>query len=114
MTRQPRVTRVFYPGLPSHPGHELLKRQASGFGAMISFEVADPARIPAILAGVRTFLFAESLGGVESLITFPVAQTHADIAPEIRARLGISDRLLRLSIGIEAVEDLIADLQGVL
>ncbi len=114
LSRQPSVIRVFYPGLPSHAGHELLKRQASGFGSMISFEVLDPIRIPAILAGVKTFLFAESLGGVESLITFPVAQTHADIAPEIRARLGISDRLLRLSVGIEAIEDLIADLQGVL
>jgi cystathionine beta-lyase/cystathionine gamma-synthase len=114
LTRQPRVSRVFYPGLVSHPGHELLKRQASGFGAMISFEVKDPSRIPAILSGVKTFLFAESLGGVESLITFPVAQTHADIAPEIRARLGISDSLLRLSVGIEAVEDLIADLEQAL
>ena len=81
---------------------------------MISFEVKDPSRIPAILSGVKTFLFAESLGGVESLITFPVAQTHADIAPEIRARLGISDSLLRLSVGIEAVEDLIADLEQAL
>jgi cystathionine beta-lyase/cystathionine gamma-synthase len=114
LTRQPQVSRVFYPGLPSHPGHGLLKQQALGFGAMIAFEITDPGRIPAILAGVRTFLFAESLGGVESLITFPVAQTHADIAPEIRARLGISDRLLRLSVGIEAIEDLQADLEQVL
>jgi cystathionine beta-lyase/cystathionine gamma-synthase len=114
LSRHPRVTKVFYPGLTSHPGHEMLKRQASGFGAMISFEVADPARIPQILAGVKAFLFAESLGGVESLITFPVAQTHADIAPEIRARLGISDRLLRISVGIEDVRDLEQDLQNVL
>ncbi len=114
LSRHPRVTKVFYPGLASHPGHETLRRQASGFGAMISFEVADPARIPQILSGVKAFLFAESLGGVESLITFPVAQTHADIAPEIRARLGISDRLLRISVGIEDVRDLEQDLANVL
>ena len=114
LARHPRVTKVFYPGLVAHPGHAVQKKQASGFGAMIAFEVADPARIPQILAGVKVFLFAESLGGVESLITFPVAQTHADIAPEIRARLGISDRLLRLSVGVENVADLERDLEGVL
>ena len=114
LAQHPRVTKVFYPGLAAHPGHAVQQRQASGFGAMISFEVADPARIPQILAGVKVFLFAESLGGVESLITFPVAQTHADIAPEIRARLGISDRLLRLSVGVENVEDLEHDLEAVL
>ncbi len=108
------VKRVFYPGLPDHPGHEILRRQASGFGAMISFEVADPDRVPAILAGVKLFMFAESLGGVESLITFPAVQTHADMAPAIRERLGINHRLLRLSIGIEDVDDLRQDLEQAL
>ncbi len=114
LSRHERVSKVYYPGLSHHPGHDLLKRQASGFGAMLSFEVADANRIPAILAGVRVFMFAESLGGVESLITFPSVQTHADIAPEVRERLGINDRLLRLSIGIEDAEDLRQDLEQVL
>lgn len=114
LATQPRVAAVHYPGLPSHPGHDLLRRQASGFGAMISFEVTDPDRVPAILAGVRVFMFAESLGGVESLITFPAVQTHADIDPAVRERLGINHRLLRLSVGIEAVDDLRQDLERVL
>ncbi len=91
-----------------------MRRQAAGFGAMIAFEIDDPARVPEILAGVRVFLFAESLGGVESLITFPVAQTHADIDPATRERLGINSRLLRLSVGIENLADLRADLEAVL
>ncbi len=114
LLRQPRVGRVCYPGLTRHPGHEVLKRQSRGFGAMLAFEVADPARIPDILAGVRVFMFAESLGGVESLITFPAVQTHADVDPAVRDRLGISNRLLRLSVGIEDPEDLRQDLERVL
>jgi cystathionine gamma-synthase len=106
----PKVSRVIYPGIETHPGHTLLRNQASGFGAIISFEVADPAFVPKILSSVKVFLFAESLGGVESLITFPAAQTHADMGEQMRSRLGINDRLLRLSIGIEGVEDLITDL----
>jgi cystathionine gamma-synthase/cystathionine beta-lyase len=114
LARHPRVTAVYYPGLPSHPGWPLLDREGSGSGGMISFEVADPAQVPRILAGVKVFLFAESLGGVESLITYPAVQTHADLDPAVRERLGINDRLLRLSVGIEAVEDLIDDLGSVL
>jgi cystathionine gamma-synthase/cystathionine beta-lyase len=114
LAQHPRVTRVYYPGLPEHPGHELLKQQASGFGAMVSFEVADQAMIERILANVQVFMFAESLGGVESLITFPAVQTHADIAPDVRERLGINDRLLRLSVGIEDIDDLRRDLEEVL
>ena len=110
----PRVTRVCYPGLVGHPGHGILTRQSSGFGAMLAFEVADPASIPGILAGVRVFMFAESLGGVESLITFPAVQTHADVDPAVRERLGISNRLLRLSVGIEDPADLRRDLERVL
>ena len=81
---------------------------------MVSFELADPSRAADILAGVQVFLFAESLGGVESLITLPAVQTHADIDPETRARLGVTDGLLRLSIGLEDPNDLIADLEAVL
>lgn len=110
----PRVAKVFYPGLERHPGHEILARQADGFGAMLSFEVDDPALVPHVLKSVKVFLFAESLGGVESLITFPSVQTHADIDPAIRERLGINDRLLRVSVGIEDVDDLLADLEQAL
>ena len=114
LERHPRVPRVYYPGLPSDPGHALLAQQADGFGAMLSFEVESPERIPHILKSVQVFLFAESLGGTESLVTFPAVQTHADMAPELRDRLGINDRLLRLSIGLEAPDDLVADLARVL
>ncbi|TWJ33576.1 trans-sulfuration enzyme family protein [Geobacter argillaceus] len=111
---QPLVRAVHYPGLPDHPGHELLKRQAKGFGGMIAFEVTDPALVERLLLKTQVISFAESLGGVESLITFPEVQTHADIEPEKRARFGISNVLLRLSVGIEDVNDLIADLDQAL
>lgn len=110
----PRVTKVYFPGLETDPWHDRLKRQASGFGAMLSFEVADPALAAGILAEVKVFSFAESLGGVESLVTFPKVQTHAAVDPALCARLGINDRLLRLSIGIEDARDLIADLENAL
>lgn len=106
----PRVSKVFYPGLHEHPGHELITQQARGYGAMIAFEVDNPALVEQILVKTELISFAESLGGVESLITFPNVQTHADIPPEQRERLGINDRLLRLSVGIEDCADLIADL----
>ena len=114
LVKHPRVRRVYYPGLPNHPGRGILLREKSGWGGMISFEVDDPACVPAILAGVKIFLFAESLGGVESLITYPSVQTHADIDEATRGRLGINDRLLRLSVGIEDVRDLLDDLEAVL
>ena len=114
LVRHAHVRAVHYPGLPDHPGRDILVRESSGFGGMIAFEVADAARVPAILSGVQVFLFAESLGGVESLITYPAVQTHADLDPATRARLGINDRLLRLSVGVEDAEDLIDDLQRVL
>ncbi len=110
----PHVRRVYYPGLPGHAGRDILLREKSGWGGMIAFEVDDPARVAGILSGVRVFLFAESLGGVESLITYPAVQTHADLDADTRLRLGINDRLLRLSIGIEDAQDLIQDLEGVL
>lgn len=111
---RPRVPVVHYPGLPGHPGRTILEREGAGYGAMVAFEVDDAERVPHILSGVRTFLFAESLGGVESLITYPAVQTHADIAADVRERLGINSRLLRLSVGIEDVEDLKGDLEGLL
>lgn len=106
----PLVKKVHYPGLESHPGHAILKREARGFSAMIAFEVTDPALVEQLLMKTRLISFAESLGGVETLITFPEVQTHADIEPAIRQRLGINNVLLRLSVGIEDAEDLIADL----
>jgi len=114
LAAHPRVRRVWYPGLPSHPGHGTISRIARGYGAMVSFEVDDPALIPRILTRVRVISFAESLGGVESLITYPAVQTHADIEPATRERLGITDRLLRLSVGIEDPHDLIDDLDHAL
>ena len=106
----PRVAKVYYPGLAEHPGHELLASQADGFGAMVAFEVTEPGLVEQLLLKTELISFAESLGGVETLMTFPAVQTHADIEPAKREALGINDRLLRLSVGIEAVDDLIADL----
>jgi cystathionine beta-lyase/cystathionine gamma-synthase len=106
----PRVVKVHYPGLADHPGHALHRSQSNGFGGMLSIEVDDPALVKQILERVKVWMYAESLGGVESLITFPVLQTHADIAVEVRERLGVNDRLLRLSVGIEHIDDLVADL----
>lgn len=107
---QPQVTRVIYPGLPEHPGHALMQRQARGFGAMLTFEVHDKRDVPVLLKTVKLIRFAESLGGTESLLTYPITQTHADVAPEVLATNGLTDRILRLSVGIENVNDLIADL----
>ena len=107
---QPQVTRVIYPGLPEHPGHALMQRQARGFGAMLTFEVHGKRDVPVLLKTVKLIRFAESLGGTESLLTYPITQTHADVAPEVLAANGLTDRILRLSVGIENVNDLIADL----
>jgi cystathionine beta-lyase/cystathionine gamma-synthase len=111
LVKHPRVRRVYYPGLADHPGHELLKSQARGFGAMIAFEVDEHSLVEQLLMKTRVISFAESLGGVETLMTFPEVQTHADIEPEKRARFGINNLLLRLSVGIEDGEDLIEDLE---
>ncbi|MDU4962506.1 MAG: PLP-dependent aspartate aminotransferase family protein [Sporomusaceae bacterium] len=110
LQRQDQVEAVYYPGLPGHPGKEIQERQADGHGGMLSFIVRQPELVPQVLSRVKLLLFAESLGGVESLITFPAVQTHADIPPEVRTRLGISDRLLRVSVGVEDIDDIIADL----
>ena len=106
----PQVGRVYYPGLAGHPGHDLMQARGKGFGAMIAFEVTKPHLVNRLLMKTRLISFAESLGGVESLITFPQVQTHADIEPETLERLGINNLLLRLSVGIEDKDDLIADL----
>lgn len=108
----PQVEKVIYPGLPSHPQHALARAQMKGFGGMISVVLKlnlEQAR--AFVATTRIFALAESLGGVESLIEIPAAMTHASVPPEIRQAIGIADGLVRLSVGIEHVEDLIADLQ---
>lgn len=102
---------VMYVGLQSHPQHELARRQMSGFGGMISIELGSRERAAHLLGKVRVFALAESLGGVESLISHPATMTHASVAPEMRAKLGITDGLVRLSCGVEDTEDLLADLE---
>ncbi len=111
MERQPQVSRVYYPGLASHPQHELARRQMRGFGGMISIDLnSDLAGARRFLEAVEIFALAESLGGVESLIEHPAIMTHASIPPETRAQLGIGDGLVRMSVGVEDVEDLRLDL----
>ncbi|MDR2050802.1 MAG: PLP-dependent aspartate aminotransferase family protein [Deltaproteobacteria bacterium] len=108
------IKKLCYPGLPSDPGHQRLGRLSLGYGAMLSFEVESSAKVESILKSVKVFLFAESLGGAESLVTYPLIQTHADIDPQTRERIGLTDRLLRLSIGLEDATDLMEDLAEVL
>jgi cystathionine gamma-lyase len=105
---------IFYVGLPSHPQHDLAKRQMSGFGGMISVEMGSKERARRVLEGVRVFSLAESLGGVESLISHPASMTHASVPPDRRAQLGITDSLIRLSCGVEELDDLIEDLDQAL
>ena len=115
LVTHPAVSRVCYPGLKTHPQHELAKRQQTGFGAMVSFELkGDISNVRAFLSGLKTFSLAESLGGVESLIAHPATMTHAAMDAEARHRAGISDTLLRISVGIEAKEDLVADVSAAL
>jgi len=101
-------------GLPDHEGYSISKSQASGFGAMISFNVKDKLIVERVLEKVQLVIFAESLGGVESLITYPAVQTHSAIPEEMRQMIGVTDTLLRLSVGIEDAEDIIADLEQAL
>ena len=103
--------KIFYPGLPSHPQHELAKQQMSGFGGMISVELGTKERANQVLSRCRLFSLAESLGGVESLISHPASMTHASVEPARRAQLGITEGLIRLSCGVEDVGDLLADLE---
>ncbi|MGH2388754.1 MAG: trans-sulfuration enzyme family protein, partial [Chloroflexota bacterium] len=111
LAEHPSVKEVYYPGLPSHPDHALAARQQHGFGGMVSFVVGGgKARAGAILERLQIFTLAESLGGVESLAEHPASMTHATIPAERRAALGVSDGLIRLSVGIEDGDDLLADL----
>ncbi len=112
LARHPAVAKVHYPGLVSHPQHALARTQQRGFGGMVSFEVRDyrPDRVDHILRTLRWFTLAESLGGVESLVAHPASMTHASMTPEARLRAGITDGVIRLSIGIEDPADLLADL----
>ena len=110
----PAVNRLYWPGLATHPGHEIAARQQQGFGAMLSFELADEASVQAFVEGLQCFTLAESLGGVESLIAHPATMTHAAMTPEARRAAGIGDGLLRLSVGIEHADDLVADLSAAL
>lgn len=107
------VRKVYYPGLPEHPGYEIMKKQARGFGSMITFQVDSKEHALQILKQVRMIKFAESLGGVETLITYPTTQTHADVPEEVRLKNGITPCTLRLSIGIEDIEDLLGELSEV-
>ena len=110
----PKVDKVFWPGFEDHPQYGLSQKQTRGPGGMISFYIKDPADAPKILKSVRIVLFAESLGGVETLITYPIEQTHKAIPEAMRLSAGVNNRLLRLSVGIENVQDLLKDLDAAL
>ena len=107
---QDKITDVYYVGLPEHPGYEINKKQSRGFGSMISFRTDTEETARKVLERLQLIQFAESLGGVESLITYPMFQTHGDVPAEERERLGITENFLRMSVGIENADDLIADL----
>lgn len=113
LKEQKSVTKVIYPALPEHPGYDIMKQQARGFGAMLTVQVESKAYALAVLEQVRMIKYAESLGGVETLITYPTTQTHADVPQEIRERNGITESTLRLSVGIEDAEDLLDELDKV-
>ncbi len=112
LTEQRQVTKVYYPGLASHPQHDLAKRQMSGFGGMVSFDVGEVGLAHRIAKSTKIFALAESLGGVESLIGHPASMTHASVPPAMRQAMGLTDSLIRLSCGIEEAADLMADLDA--
>jgi len=114
LSKHKKVQKVFYPGLPDHPQHELAKRQMSGFGSMIAFETGSLANANNMLRKVRVCSLAESLGGVETLISHPATMTHAGIGEEGRRKIGITDGMVRISVGIEDVDDILADLEQAL
>ena len=111
---QKSVVRVIYPGLEEHPGYKIMKKQARGFGSMVTFQLDTTEKALSVLERVRLIKYAESLGGVETLITYPTTQTHADVPEELRLKNGITPQTLRLSVGIENADDLIADLEQAL
>lgn len=114
LAEHPAVQKVYYPGLASHPQHELAKRQQSGFGGMVAFETGSLENAKKVLEGVKLCTLGESLGGVETLISHPASMTHASVPQEKRDSLGITDGLVRISVGIEDVEDIVADLDQAL
>lgn len=114
LSSQKRIQKVYFPGLPDHPQHELARKQMSGFGGMISFELGGIGPASEFLSKVKLCALAESLGGVETIITHPATMTHAAIPPDLRARIGVTDGLVRISVGIEDVEDIISDLDQAL
>jgi cystathionine gamma-synthase len=114
LMEHPLVEQVFYPALATHPGYAVQKKQSAGNTGIFSFRVRDARYVEPILRHIKLIAFAESLGGVESLMTYPAVQTHADIPEEIRRKVGVDERLLRISVGIEHVDDLIADLSQAL
>lgn len=114
LRNHPKVKKVYYVGFKDHPGYEITKKQTTGFGGMISFELDSMETVNKFLEKINLILFAESLGGVESLITHPATRTHTEVSEEMKAKLGITDTLLRFSVGIENVDDLIADLSQAL
>ena len=114
LERHPKVTRVYYPGLASHPQHDLAKRQMRGFGGLISFEVGSMDRSRTLLNSLQLLTLGESLGGVETLISHPASMTHASVPPDRRAAIGLTEDMVRISVGIEDVDDLIADLEQAL
>ena len=110
LKKQAWVTDVYYPGLPDHPGHDILKAQADGFGAVLSFKTDTVERAKGIMKNTKIWMVAVSLGGVESILSYPTRMSHAAMPPAERERLGITDNLIRLSVGLEETEDLIGDL----
>ncbi|MBQ9537818.1 MAG: PLP-dependent transferase [Treponema sp.] len=114
LKENPNVESVIYPGLVEHPGHEIMKKQARGFGAMLTFRTHSTEQALSTMSRVRLIKYAESLGGVETLITYPTTQTHADVPEELRLKNGITPTTLRLSVGLESADDLIADLEDAL
>jgi cystathionine gamma-synthase len=112
LASHPAVTAVHYPGLPGHPQHDLAARQMDGFGAIVTFDVGSEAAVQALVEGLESFCLAESLGGVESLVSHPATMTHASMPAEVRAAAGITEGMLRLSLGVEDAADLVADLRA--
>jgi cystathionine beta-lyase/cystathionine gamma-synthase len=110
LDRHPKVGRILYPGLASHPGHELQQRQATGFGALITFDLGSYAAAKSFLDNLEVMSLAESLGGVETLISHPASMTHASVPAADRERLGMTDGVVRVSVGLEDLDDLLEDL----
>jgi cystathionine gamma-lyase/cystathionine beta-lyase/cystathionine gamma-lyase/homocysteine desulfhydrase len=114
LSKHKKVRKVFYPGLPDHPQHELAQQQMSGFGSMITFETGSLSNAKKMLKKVRVCSLGESLGGVETLISHPATMTHAALGEKGRRAIGITDGMVRISVGIENIEDLLSDLDQAL